>query len=81
MRRSSGAIATSTANIYIEFKNLLSFGVPLRQVMKSCTINPAKEIRANAEVGTLEEGKVADILVFGGDWELEATYIAGKLFA
>ncbi|MDY3071662.1 MAG: N-acetylglucosamine-6-phosphate deacetylase [Eubacteriales bacterium] len=76
-----GAIAASTANIYIEFKNLLSFGVPLRQVMKSCTINPAKEIRADAEVGTLEEGKVADILVFGGDWELEATYIAGKLFA
>ncbi|MPN36288.1 hypothetical protein SDC9_183797 [bioreactor metagenome] len=48
--------------------------------MKSCTINPAKEIRADADVGTLEVGKLADILVFTPDWELAATYIAGKRF-
>ncbi len=76
-----GTIAASTANIYTEFHNLLSFGIPLRQVMKSCTINPAREIRADADIGSLEEGKLADILVFGGDWNLEATYIAGKLFS
>ncbi len=75
-----GAIAASTATIYEEFKNLIAFGVPLRQVMKSCTINPAKEIREDKNVGTLEEGKVADILVFDRDWNLEATYIGGKLF-
>ena len=75
-----GAIAASTATIYEEFRNLIRFGIPLRQVMKSCTINPAREIREDKNVGTLEEGKVADILVFDRDWNLEATYIGGKLF-
>lgn len=75
-----GAIAASTANMYLEFTNLLSFGIPLRQVMKSCTINPAREIRLDSEIGSIAEGKIADLIIFGDNWKLEKTYIGGKLF-
>jgi len=76
-----GAIAASTANMHIEFKNLISYGVPLRQVMKSCTINPAREIREDKRIGSIEEGKQADLIVMDAFYEVEKTIIRGKLFA
>ncbi len=36
-----GTIAASTTNLYDEFRNVLRFGIPFRQALKSCTINPA----------------------------------------
>ncbi len=75
-----GTIAGSTTNLYDEFRNLLSYGVPLRQALKSCTVNNAREIRAEDEIGSIAEGKRADLLVMGDGWTLEKVFIGGKLF-
>ena len=58
-----GTIAGSTTNLHDELKNLLSFGIPFRQAVKSVTINPAHEADAADRVGSLAPGKLADAVV------------------
>ena len=58
-----GTIAGSTTNLHEELKNLISFGIPFRQAVKSVTINPAREAGAADRVGSLASGKLADAVV------------------
>lgn len=58
-----GTIAGSTTNLHQEFKNLISFGIPVRQAVRSVTINPAREVGADGTVGSLAPGKLADAVV------------------
>ncbi len=63
----SGSLAGSTTNVCEEVRNLVRFGIPLRQAVKSATLNPAKEIGAQDEIGTVEPGKYADLVALGRD--------------
>lgn len=80
-RLADGTIAGSTTNLYDEVKNLIRFGVPLRQVIKSATINPAIEAGAANRIGSIEPGKDADLVVFGGDYELKLVIAKGRIVA
>jgi len=75
-----GAIAASTSNMHEEFKNLLAFGIPFRQALKSCTINPAREIRVDNETGSIAVGKLADLVVLDADYEIADVWIRGSRF-
>ena len=74
-----GTIAASTSNVYKELKNVISFGIPEKQAVKSATINPAKAIRADRETGSIEEGKLADILVVDKDYNIRLVIVKGKI--
>lgn len=50
------------------------FKLPLEQAFALLTINPARAVRADGELGSLEEGKKADILVIREVQEGERTY-------
>lgn len=78
-RLEDGTIAGSTANLLDEVKNLIRFGIPLRQAVKSATINPASVIGAEREIGSIEEGKRADLIVLDKDFNLILTMIGGKI--
>lgn len=73
-----GTIAASTSNIFDEFRNLLSFGIPFRHAVKSCTINPAKAIGQDKVTGSIEKGKNADLLLVDEKMEIKGVYIKGK---
>lgn len=74
-----GTIAASTTNIFSEFKNIISFGVPIKQAVKSCTINPARVIGVDGVTGSIKVGKRADFTILSNDLEeLECVYIKGK---
>ena len=73
-----GTIAASTSNIFDEFKNLLSFGIPFKHAVKSCTINPAKAIGQETVTGSIEKGKNADILIVDEKMEIKGVYVKGK---
>lgn len=62
-RLADGTIAASTANMHIEFKNVISYGIPFKNAVKAATINPAREIKADDVTGSITEGKFADIVV------------------
>jgi N-acetylglucosamine-6-phosphate deacetylase len=78
-RLADGTIAGSTTNLYEEVRNLVHFGVPLRQVFRSVTINPAREARADGEIGTIEPGKFADLNVFDEELNLKMVIAKGKI--
>lgn len=74
-----GTIAASTTNLYEEFRNVLRFGIPFRQALKSCTINPARVIRAEKETGSIAPGKRADLLVLDRDMEIRMVIVKGEI--
>ncbi|MDB5472223.1 MAG: amidohydrolase [Caulobacter sp.] len=61
----------------------VSYGLPYQQGLASLTINPAKIWKMDGQVGTLEVGKTADIVVWTGDplelstWPTDV-FIAGQ---
>ena len=78
-RLADGTIAGSTTSIYEDVENLLSFGVPFKQVIKSATINPAKAICADEIIGSIEVGKLADFVVLDKDFKLKAVIAQGEI--
>lgn len=74
-----GTIAASTSNVLQELKNVISYGVPVRQAVKSATINPAKAIRVDNVTGSLEAGKNADILVVDDAFNVKLVVVRGEI--
>lgn len=74
-----GTIAASTSNVYKELKNVISFGIPEKQAVKSATINPAKAIRVDDKTGSIEEGKLADILVVDKEYNIKLVIVKGEI--
>ncbi len=72
-----GTIAASTSNVYEELKNVISFGIPLKQAVKSATINPARAIRVDGETGSIAVGKNADLLVVDDAFNIVLVIVKG----
>lgn len=78
-RLPDGTLAGSATNLFDEFRNLLDFGIPVKQAIKSVTINPAKAIGVDKITGSIEAGKNADLLVLSDDFkEIKAVFVKGK---
>ena len=76
---SDGTIAGSTACLLEEVKNLVDWGVcDLAHAVYAASAVPAKAAGIYEEVGSIESGKAADILVLNEDLSLETVYISGK---
>lgn len=74
-----GTISASTTNLYDEFRNVLRYGIPFRQALKSLTINPARAIRVDDVTGSLTAGKNADLLVLDKDLNLKLVMVKGQI--
>lgn len=74
-----GTIAASTSNVHAEFKNLLSFGIPYRQALKSATINPARQLHVDDVTGSIKEGKLADLVALDENNDIKMVIIKGKV--
>ncbi len=78
-RLADGTLAGSSTNLFEEFQNLIRFGIPVKQAIKSVTINPAKAIGVDNITGSIEVGKNADLLVLSDNLsEIKAVFIKGK---
>lgn len=78
-RLKDGTIAASITNIFDEFKNLLSFGIDFKSALKACTINPARVIKEDSNIGSIAVGKCADFIITDEELNLKEVYINGKL--
>ena len=74
-----GTIAASTSNVYEEFRNVLRFGVPMKQAVKSVTINPARAIRVDDVTGSIRAGKRADLLVLDEKLDIRMVIVKGQI--
>lgn len=78
-RLEDGTIAASITNVFDEFKNLLDFGIDFKTAIKSCTINPARAIGEDKNIGSISVGKCADLIVTDENFNIEEVYINGTL--
>ena len=69
-----GTIAGSVTNLHQEVKNLVRFGIPLEQAVKAATLIPARSIGMEGEIGSIEPGKRADLLVLDGELNIVGVY-------
>lgn len=74
-----GTIAGSVSNLYDCMKKAITMGIPKESAIKAATINPAKSIGVDGEVGSIEVCKRADILIADEDLRLETVIIGGKI--
>jgi imidazolonepropionase-like amidohydrolase len=59
--------------------NAVAYGLPYDQALRAVTINPAQIFGLGSQIGTLEQGKIANVIVTNGD-PLELTTDVKYLF-
>lgn len=72
-----GTLAGSTTNMLNEVRNLVQFGIPLKQVIRSATINPASAIGMDGEIGSIQEGKRADFVILDEELCMKMVVVRG----
>ena len=77
-RLADGTLAGDVSDLYSDMVNAIRFGIPAEQAIMSATITPAAAIGADREIGSLEEGKLADFVVCDRDWKIGQVVIGGK---
>ena len=78
VRLADGTIAGAASDLYADMRNAVAFGIAREEAILAATIRPAREIGRESEIGSIEEGKLADFDVCGEDLSLRAVYIGGK---
>lgn len=72
--------AGSTLTMIQALRNLIKFTQePLEKVIALLTENPAKYLNIYDQMGSIDEGKHANLIVLSPDYELEQTIIKGEL--
>ena len=52
-------------------------GAPLHEVVRMATLTPARILKADADIGSLEVGQRADFVVLGDTLQVERVYTGG----
>ncbi len=77
-RLADGTLAGSATNVYDCMLRAISFGVPREDAIRAATWNPARQLGCLAEVGSIEQGKVADFVICDAALNRKAVYLAGQ---
>lgn len=76
---SDGALAGSTLSLLDAVKNLSRFcEIPFEKAVLCATATPSKAIGMYGDIGSLEVGKIADVIVLGEDHCIDAIIHKGK---
>lgn len=74
-----GTIAGSSTNLMDCMRNVVKFGIPLPEAIKSATLIPATEIGMQDKIGKIDIGNDADILVLDNNLEIDTIIMKGKV--
>lgn len=77
VRLADGTIAGSTKTLMDGVKNLLNAGIPMGDVVKMASYNPAKSLKLENQTGSIAVGKCADLVVLNKEYEVEYTFVNG----
>lgn len=76
--RGTDTIAGSVIDLMEGVRRAVSFGIPLETAVTAASLTPAKVIRMDREIGSIEEGKAADFIVLDRALNVQAVYIDGQ---
>lgn len=77
MRLQDGTIAGSASSMLFGIQNLLADGIPLTDVARMASINPAKTLKIDHLTGSIAVGKTADLVVLDQEYNVLYTYVDG----
>ena len=80
-RMPDGALAGSTATLYQCMLNAIAFGIPKETAICAATINPAREVGCDCDLGSIAPGKLADFIVCDENLNRKAIYMEGENIA
>lgn len=66
-----GTLAGSATNLFDCMKKAIEFGIAPEDAIKSATMTPAKSIKMYPEIGSLDVGARADVLILDKEFNLE----------
>lgn len=75
---STGSLAGSITTLFDCFRRAVNFGIPLESALMASTINPARSVGLDKEIGSLHPGKRADILILNPDMTLRHVLLGGQ---
>lgn len=78
VRLEDGTIAGSTKTMLEGVQNLYNIGIPLEDISKMASQNPAKSLEIENETGSISVGKYADIVILDKNLQVKHTFINGK---
>lgn len=74
---SDGTIAGAATNLYDGMRNAVKFGISKEEAILSATLNPAKALGCQGEIGSIAPGKRADFVVCDQDLNCKQVWLAG----
>lgn len=77
-RLADGTIAGSTRTVLDGVRNLLQSGIPMGQVSRMASLNPARTLKIDRITGSIEPGKQADLVVLDENYNVMYTFVNGK---
>jgi N-acetylglucosamine-6-phosphate deacetylase len=78
-RLADGTIAGSVLKLNCAVKNVLDYtALPVNEVFKMASLNPARAIHCDDRIGSLEAGKDADIIIADENINIIKTIKKGK---
>ena len=77
-RLADGTICGSASSLARGFRNLCSLDIPLWEVSRMCSENPAKALGVFDQTGSLEVGKCADLFLADKDFGVKAVFVDGE---
>lgn len=79
-RLENGTLAGSILKMNDAIKNVYeNTNLSLPEVVKMATLNQAKELKLDKYIGSISEGKKADIIIFDDNFEINKTFVNGKI--
>lgn len=76
--KGTDTLAGSSIHLMEGLRRCVKYGVPLETAILAATIAPAKAIKCDTEIGSLEKNKFADFVIIDKDLNVKAVYINGK---
>jgi N-acetylglucosamine-6-phosphate deacetylase len=73
-----GTIAGSSTNVLTALQNCVAFGVPKEQALLAATLTPACSIGLHKEIGSIERGKLADLILADENFNISKVFIEGR---
>ena len=79
-RNSDGQLASSTITLLDAVRNAMRYtGAALEDIVPMVTRNPARAIGMDSRMGSIEPGKLADLVVLDGQIDIRAVFCRGAL--
>ena len=73
-----GTLAGAASDLFEDMCNAIRFGIPYEEAILAATLTPAQAAGAGSEIGSIEEGKRADLIVCDSALRRREVYIRGS---